>query len=200
MSPKRFFTLIRLAASTLCVPAAVLLLWVAPPAAATATYQYTGVLFGQAIPPFTTSNSIDGAITLTNPIPGGSTALDVSAEINTYDFTDGVHTYTPSTSSVATATFTTNSGGSVTGWDLVILGTGSISQFVICTFRNGAVCQASQGVTVDAVTKPASSGAFVYADNQTPGAWVQVIPEPSTLSLIATGFSVLAAVARRKTA
>ena len=195
MSPKRFLTAIRLAALTPCVAAA-LLLWVAPPASATATYQYTGVLFGAAIPPFTVSNSIDGTITLMNPIPGGSTALDVSGEINTYDFTDGVHTYTPSTSSLATVTFTTNSGGSVTGWDLVILGTGSISQFVICTSGNVSVCQASQGVTVDAVTKPASSGAFVYADTQIPGAWIQVIPEPSTLSLAATGFSLLAALVR----
>jgi len=183
---KRFARLLGLA----CVSALMsigLELGLSAPASATAMYTYTGNDFTIVTSPYTTSMSVTASMTLTNPIGPNQTNVDEVPNLIALSMFDGVQTINLSTPSVAPiATFTTNSAGNITNWDVEL----PVSlQFHIIYTENDSTLVQDAGQLFNGAAG---------ANSSQPGVWTLVsVPEPSSVVLLAVGLVAMAGARRR---
>jgi hypothetical protein len=157
----------------------------AAPASADTTYVYTGNDYTSAYGLFTTSMNLTGSFTVASPLIGGLSDVDISSEIISWEFNDGVDTYgsTDPFSGLTTAQVSTGPTGAIDGWDFAV---GSLFFVLYADAQSDSASGDS-----------ANDGAFIFplgeASNSDPGTWVEVAatPEPPSGLYLATGLLVL---------
>jgi hypothetical protein len=113
--------------------------------------------------------------------------------ITTYDFSDGFFTYTPSDSSITSASIATDPNGNISGWNILIASNqgGGTEQLMV---------ENLQGLQKDSLMY--STSTFLMQDSTSnAGAWSVVstsTPEPSSLFMLGGGLAALAAFAAGK--
>jgi len=160
------------------------------PASATAVYTYTGNDFTSVTSPYTTSMSVTASMTLTNPIGPNQTNVDETSNLVAISLADGVHSLSLTTPNieVTTATFTTDSAGNITSWNVLLGVFVGVSPPVISTENDQTLVQ--------------DTGAFLNGPSgavaNDPGVWTLVsVPEPSSVVLLALGLVAMAGSRRR---
>lgn len=104
---------------TLARSLSALLLAVASPLAlAQATYSYTGPVYENVLPPYTTASRVSGNFRVTGVLAPNLVNADISAQLQTYSFTDGQATRTQATSTICQFTVSTNSAGQIIANDI----------------------------------------------------------------------------------
>jgi hypothetical protein len=142
--------------------------------------------------------SITGSLTFQAPLADnliwGNTANTwLLPSITAYDFSDGYFTYTPSDSSIASATIATGPNGNISGWNILISSNpgGGTEQLMV---------ESLQGLQKDSIMY--STSTFLMQDSTSnPGAWSVAFtstPEPSSLLMLGGGLALLAAFAAGK--
>lgn len=157
------------------------------PMMADTIYTYTGEAYTNAGAPYTTSDFITGSFT--SATVGDSETLATVTPVS-FSFTDGVQTFDQGNSIVASFSITTDGGGAVTGWSILLnTGDGLLSSESV-----------SGGTVADEVSDSTlSANAGNTGD---PGTWVSElaspVPEPSALTFMGTGLVGVAGMARRR--
>jgi hypothetical protein len=109
------------------------------------TYFYKGNPFTQATGVYTTSDSLSGSITLRSPLAANLNNANISTQIATFSFSDGVYLWNPTDSRLNTAIFSTDPNGNITFWSFILAGTAA--PVVGC----GGTCGALQTVGLPAL-------------------------------------------------
>ncbi len=154
-------------------------------------YTYTGNDFTSATSPYTTSDSITGELTLSSALAGGLTNEDVTADVTSFDFFDGVNPY-DSADGAGLVTFqvSTDSQGDITDWIVF-----AISQYGEMRTCDGGTGIFGCGSAIDISYDGASGSTPSNQSDQ--GTWlataVSDAPEPSSFGLLALGILPLIA-------
>lgn len=93
--------------------------------AATYTYTYTGNNFDQVVGEYSTSDSVSGSFTVAAALPADTSLGDISQQVLSYSFTDGVNTFNESNSEFCTLLVkgiwvSTDSNGNPNEWSVSI--------------------------------------------------------------------------------
>jgi hypothetical protein len=178
-------------------------------ALADVTYTYTGNDFSNAVPPYTTSNSVTGSFTVASPL-GANLALQQTPYLS-YSFSDGVETitdlnaYLPFLENIDVAT---DSNGNITNWSVTILSNNDPTFNHIYTENYHGSLDLIVTDLGDLLT-PVSPGLASIGEGvnfSDPGTWTSNIaapppsatPEPSTFALLGTGLiGILTTLKRR---
>jgi hypothetical protein len=149
------------------------------------TYTYTGNAFTNGTSPYTPGDSVTGMFVLSTPLADDITSLtDESGVLDSYSISDGVQMLTNATPGIIldAFSFTTNSSGGITGWDIEFL----TALTGIETEKNFPALGESLDEGCISPTPPAC--ALVMAD---PGSWSvaasTTVSEPGTLSMTFSG-------------
>ncbi len=88
---------------------------------AATTYTYTGPAYTTVSGTFTTSMQVTGSFTTATPL-GPSFSGDITGQISSYSFSDGLHTYTSSDANGRIYQFliSTDLSGSINGWQITV--------------------------------------------------------------------------------
>jgi len=186
----------------------VLSLAVGSNAMAATSYQYSGNNYTTIIdftPPngttYDTSMSVTGSFSTLAPLAANLALTDISADVTSYSFNDGVATLDESTSIVlGVFSVATDALGDITEWKielgsgLPIGGTGSPGdQRQLISTVNIAGLVFDRGSLQECAGT--SSCVPIFADNgevhNSPGTWT-IVPEPGTASLLSLGLIGLA--------
>ena len=140
--------------------------------AANAIYDYSGPDYTTVTGGYTTSDDISGTVTLAAPLANSEN--NQSATIVSYDFKDGLTTYTNQNSSVIDfGSLGTNTSGDIDQYEIAVASNSTESSFIL---------QYSGGFKQDAANGPNGSGSdFAQVSNTsefTPQS-VSAAPEPS---------------------
>jgi len=85
--------------------------------AGTITYNYTGNDFTYAVAPYTTSDSVTGSFTMASPLPPGLVGQpNQSVNPSSYNFSDGILSYTSTNGSDLFFDISTDTRGAISGW------------------------------------------------------------------------------------
>jgi len=150
-----------------------LLVWIASPATADVIYQYTGNPFTTVTPPYTTSDFVSVSLTLAEPLPPN---FDGSPAIVNLTMNDGVQTLSSSSNTgdcpqTICLELLTDGAGGIIGWS-VFLGT---------TFTGGhSAISTAAGLPVILFTDEGGNLEGSGVNSDSPGKWVEIVPEPST--------------------
>jgi uncharacterized repeat protein (TIGR03803 family) len=92
-------------------------------AATGTTYTYQGNHFTSAQSPYTTSDYITGYFVTATALTGGLDAVEITSDVSTFWFTDGVNTLTPSNSNPSETRFvvSTDTRGNISSWDVTLI-------------------------------------------------------------------------------
>jgi hypothetical protein len=142
--------------------------------------------------------SITGSLIFQAPLAdnlywGNTSNTWLLPSITTYDFSDGFFTYTPSDSSITSASIATDPNGNISGWNILIASNqgGGTEQLMV---------ENLQGLQKDSLMY--STSTFLMQDSTSnAGAWSVVstsTPEPSSLFMLGGGLAALAAFAAGK--
>lgn len=82
------------------------------------TYDYTGVPFDSADPPYAIGSRVTGSITLAGPLPPLMALTDISAAIEDFAFTDSVQVRAPNDTNVCRFEVATDAAGRIVNWNL----------------------------------------------------------------------------------
>jgi len=168
--------------------------------AATVTLTYTGNDFGpggEALTPYTTSDSVSGSLTLSSPLDDNLDAANVSP--SSFSFTDGVNSINDATTVDGTCSqfgrscpqfvFSTDSAGNISGWYVLI----QDSDGEILT-NGGSLTYLANGDPRDVAVL--ANGIDIGENSGAPGYWTQSetasAPEPSSISLLGAALSLIA--------
>ncbi len=189
----------------------VLLLILLPASAvANVIYTYTGNDFTHATPSYTTADFVSGYFVTPSPIEANLTEFDISSNVLTFNFTDGVeNTMTPQMHWLAPPVFTVSTGslGDITGWDIELVSILSGAPWDdISTCYGLSVCATPRD---DSFMAGGDASIGAEGKNQfAQGVWSESIggsestsndaPEPSSLSLMLGGALVSVSVAIRQ--
>jgi hypothetical protein len=158
------------------------------------TYSYTGNHFtdfnGNAIV-HTTANYVSGSFVVAAPLislPNGSEITPIS-----FSFTDGLSTLTQANCD-PTCLFKleTNASGDLTSWNIVLLNTAGDALVSTTNFGSGGDYGAIGSVSLGWVT--GNPGTWRVSSDNPGGA----VPEPASLMLLGSGFSVIVLRFRRR--
>jgi len=127
---------------------------------------------------------IEGTITFASPLPTNAPLQDFSSMVTTFNFTDGLHSFTDHFVT-NTFRFQTDAIGSIVAWDV----------YTLTQFNNGA---ASWRITMwNPVARDVYDSVLliddsvgVWAKSTAPGTWA-LVPEPSVLTLYGLGLLAL---------
>jgi hypothetical protein len=89
-----------------------------PLALAQATYTHTAPTFENVSPPYTTASRITGNFRVTGVLAANLVNADISAQLQSYSFTDGQATRTQATSTICQFTVSTNASGQIIANDI----------------------------------------------------------------------------------
>lgn len=163
------------------------------PASAMAIYSYTGNLYDTIVdnsPPgtYTGDMRVVGSITTSTPLPANLPPTDIGPTAS-FSFDEGRVTITEATALVSFLQVATDEFGNIDEWSLIVsieLTPGPPSTVEFAGFMSDQI----QGDS-------ASLGGLVSRDMataSTPGTWMTtIVPEPSTVGMLALGLTVLAA-------
>lgn len=192
---------------------AVLALSVAVGSAASAIteYGYSGNTYTNIVdntpPPgttYTTSMSVTGIFSVAVPLAANMALTDVTADVVSYTFDDGVNSHTESNSIVLGAfNIATDGAGNISEWQITTTtgpplpttgGPGDQRQLIQTANVAGLVLD--RGILQECTGGSLGTCGAVFSDvgqvtNQ-PGSWA-IVPEPSSASLLALGLIGLAA-------
>ena len=102
----------------------------AVPASADTAYNYTGSDYTIAGAPYTTSMDMTWTFSVASPLSDNLNDSDISSEITSWQFTDGVGTYDSSDAILNTAEISTGSTGAIDGWDFSVTGFADFPPFI----------------------------------------------------------------------
>lgn len=178
---------------------ALLSLVLTAPALADTTYTYTGLNYLYVTSPYTTSEHASGTLTFSAPLAAN---LDASVTPLSFNFSDGINTYT-NLNSVGDFELITDGTGTLTRWFINIDLLGTDLQLQIYNYLD-------QGdwIDLDRVwsfnqNKGLAEASFDDFD-VTKGSWsvsttgAAATPEPETISLVTTGLLGIVGLARRR--
>jgi len=156
------------------------------------TYTYTGNLFEAAYGPYnTTTDAVDGNFTLSSPL--GDSQVNESVTPTSYSFTDGVQTFSSTSSPAADETFkfSTSPTGTITAWTVDL---GSASFNSVSTFTDedeGALDEGFGGYGENI----ADAGSWAVSVSS--GGGTSAVPEPGTVGLLSFGLLAICVAARK---
>ena len=155
-----------------------LLLWVAP-SSATVTYEYKGNPFTTVMGPYTTSDFVSITFTTPDVLAPNLKLQNVAASVIHSTFSDGVRTFsdpvgTPGLPNPSVFVSTDSNGNIVGPWSVFSFPQAADGQQVSTT-TNGLDVYDIGAIGLDVAGENSNS----------PGAWVTIVPEPSTISLSA---------------
>jgi hypothetical protein len=139
------------------------------------TYSYLGLPFTSAGSPWTTSDFVSGSLTVSapfaanlslSPYAGGNSISLVTS----YSLSDGLYTWSTSDSFVGDLNVSTNSNGTITAWDLTLLGNSGFPGSLL--YLTGCAGCAPGGVTGDGVSNDANDN----SSNNASGTWSLINP------------------------
>jgi len=187
----------------LAIAAAALLL--SGSAKANTIYSYTGNTFTEIVDPigspgrYTTSMKVTGTIEMASPLGANYdnlSALEISALVLSFSFTDGQQTFDQSFINLLTSFIglKTDQDGIITEWDIYL----QSPIFFNAVQMIHTTSSPTEGYIDEARMMPILTLNADYARViNNPGVWA-VVPEPSTLSLLMTGFLGLALSRHRR--
>lgn len=174
---------------------------------AAVTYEYSGNNFTNATSPYDTSMSVSGSFTV------DSLLVNVSGEVsvNSFSFSDGVHTLTSQDIVDVLFQFDTDGFGNILNWEIKIdtpppeslgqtrsgIRTRGIPNILgFETFDAGYIAQCTSAAFGECRSiETIASGVFNEFDN--PGSW-SIVPIPPALWLFGSGLLGLVGISRRK--
>jgi hypothetical protein len=176
------------------------LLFMAAPADAAATYTYTGNAYDNATGGYTTSMSVGGTVTVNSILAPNQTNVNVLFDIAGLNMTGGINTFTLASpfASVPEARVTTDGTGNIVDWSLYMnLTNGDVLQS--CSDFGGTINTLACGAGfAQDYAADAASGGFGF-NIFFPGAWALTpVPEPATMFLLGSGLAGLAGFRRRR--
>lgn len=90
------------------------------PVVADAVYTYTGHNFDTAVGAYITLDKVTGTFTVANPLPANLSSSDISADVLSYSFSDGVQTLTEANSAIVSFLVTTGPSGVLSEWSITV--------------------------------------------------------------------------------
>lgn len=166
----------------------------AAPSTAQETYTYVGNPFSSFDPPWTAGDRISGQFTIPGPLDPWLVSADISGELESFSFSDGVNTRTPANSSICAFNISTSGTGEIVDWQISLrdFPTPASGQPGVLMDTTGFVDQAatytSNGVECGLVIAFGDS-ASVF---ENPGAWTSTVtttPDPAVYEFDAPPFT-----------
>jgi hypothetical protein len=185
--------------------ALLLLIAAASVARADTIYAYQGSAFGAfdqfGFPNSCPSCAISGWFTLPAPFIGGTsgTPVDIGAPLQ-FQFTDGLRTFTPSTTTFADFKLSTDLVGQIQYWDVEFLNSYFIP--LCCEIHDGLATWNYGGPSIHGPSADAEDDSLVDfganvvgpsagINHDEPGTWTITTPEPSTSLQLGLGLVLL---------
>ena len=145
------------------------------PAGSPTTYTFTGALFTQVEPPYTTAQRLTGWFTIGNPLPQFATTFDISQYLDDFSFTDGIQTRHPGNTEICDFEVATNGAGDITDWRINLRET---------PFTNGNPQQTLHSSPFSDLVGSGPAGVFACdsielspsAESPTSGVWTDPLP------------------------
>jgi PEP-CTERM motif len=157
------------------------------------TYTYTGNLFEAATGPYnTTSDAVDGSFTLSSPL--GDDLSDAPFTPSSYSFTDGVQTFSSTSSPATEETFDvfTSATGAITAWTVSLAGPADANS--VSTFTSEDVGMLDEGFDGEGFNL---GDAGTWAETVSSGGGGSPVPEPGNVALIGLGLVGIGLVRRK---
>jgi hypothetical protein len=158
------------------------------------TYTYTGNDFESSPSgPYTDSDSVTGSFTLSSAL--GDNLVDAPFTPSSYSFTDGVQTFSSTSSPATEETFevSTNASGAIVAWS-VSLGTGPPDSDSVSTFTTEDVGMLDEGFGGEGFNL---GDAGTWAETVSSGGGTSPVPEPGNVALIGLGLIGIGLVRRK---
>jgi hypothetical protein len=172
------------------------------------TYTYTGNNYNQIgfynflpFPPYTTSMSVSGVLTLSSPLAPSTTTVVVPLS---FSFFDGYQTIDNTLATNSSFTLRTDVAGNIDAWAISIIN----SNFTVTLNPGGFSFSGSSIETSSILAAAIDRGQIAYNGldpngsrgfiQNSPGIWLTDVPEPSTFGLMAFGMAISAVLARRQ--
>lgn len=157
-------------------------------AADVTTYTYIGnsfTHFTTSPSPYSTANSVTGFFTMASPVAADLALADLTADVLSFSFTDGtINTITSAGGGRFYLLLSTDSGGTITAWDVrAFIGTPPTNS-AIFTCKGSTVVNGCRNFPDD--ESYLNNGAITGYNISNPGTWevTSAVPEPTTLTLL----------------
>lgn len=162
-------------------------------ASASTLYDYTGNNYTSADgATYTTSMNLTGSFTIGAPLGDNLSNVDISSDILSWQFNDGLLTWSSASSSLTTAVVSTDSSGTIDDWDF-------LASLVFPPYYVALGSEGPSGTSPGDGVIAYYEGYYpeFYGSNASPGVWSEAspVPEPPIVSELALGLFVLASLA-----
>jgi hypothetical protein len=168
-------------------------------------YTYSGNDFTTVTPPYTTSDRVTGDFTLVSPLAANMLLTNITSQMSTVSFTDGVNSIENIGDNIVRVEVATDGSGHIDQWLVALESPSRVVEGVvglIDTFnRSGDIVDVGN---VDTCVQVIAGACTVFANValgsilSNPGVWSSSVPEPSSWFLLGAGLAGLGYFSRRR--